>query len=304
MALQVIQDPLEFQRLSIRLRLEGKTVGFVPTMGALHDGHLSLFHRAREENDVVSISIFVNPTQFGPNEDLSRYPRDPEGDLRKAEALGVDVVFMPTPETMYPPGFQTCVEVTELQKPLCGAFRPGHFRGVATVVTKLLLLSFPTRAYFGRKDFQQWRLIERMVADLNIPTTIVSMPIVREPDGLAMSSRNRYLSPEEREAALALYRGLLRAQELFEAGEQDPERFVRAVRDVLESTPGVRAVDYVEIRDGETLAPVERVERGALLALAAHVGPARLIDNWWIGVDTLDLIPGFNIPPFPWSGRI
>lgn len=304
MAIQVIRDPQEFQRLSLRLRMEGKTIGFVPTMGALHDGHLSLFHRAREENDVVSISIFVNPTQFGPNEDLSRYPRDPEGDLRKAEALGVDLVFMPAPETMYPPGFQTYVEVTELSRPLCGAFRPGHFRGVATVVTKLLLLAFPTRAYFGRKDFQQWRLIERMVADLNIPTTIVSMPIIREVDGLAMSSRNRYLSPGEREASLALYRGLWRARELFENGETDPERMCQEVRKVLESTPGVQAVDYVEIRDGRTLEPVERVEQGSLLAIAAHVGRARLIDNWWIGVDTLDLVPGYNIPPFAWSERI
>ncbi len=301
MAIKVIHDPLVFQQHMLALRMEGQTVGFVPTMGALHDGHLSLFHRAREENDVVAVSIFVNPTQFGPNEDLSRYPRDPEGDLAKAEALGVDVVFMPTPEAMYPPGFQTFVEVTELQKPLCGAFRPGHFRGVGTVVTKLLLLAFPTRAYFGRKDFQQWRLIERMVRDLAIPTAIVSMPIIREEDGLAMSSRNRYLSPEERRSALALYRGLLRARELFEAGETRAEVWVREVRKVLEETPGVRGIDYVEVRDGVTLESVETVGRGSLVALAAHVGPARLIDNWWVGMDTLDLVPGYNIPPFPWS---
>ncbi len=303
MAIEVIRDPEAFQQRMLTLRIEGRTVGFVPTMGALHDGHLSLFHRAREENDVVAISIFVNPTQFGPQEDLSRYPRDPEGDLAKAEALGVDVVFMPDAESMYPPGFQTSVEVSELQKPLCGAFRPGHFRGVATVVTKLLLLAFPTRAYFGRKDFQQWRLIEQMVRDLAIPTTIVSMPIVRETDGLAMSSRNRYLSPEERRSALALYRGLLRARELFEAGETRPGIWVREIRKVLEDTPGVRAIDYVEVRDGVTLEPVETVGRGSLVALAAHVGPARLIDNWWVGMDTLDLVPGYNVPPFPWSER-
>ncbi len=303
MAIEVIRDPEAFQQRMLTLRMEGRTVGFVPTMGALHDGHLSLFHRAREENDVVAISIFVNPTQFGPQEDLSRYPRDPEGDLAKAEALGVDVVFMPDAESMYPPGFQTYVEVSELQKPLCGAFRPGHFRGVATVVTKLLLLAFPTRAYFGRKDFQQWRLIEQMVRDLAIPTTIVSMPIVRETDGLAMSSRNRYLSPEERRSALALYRGLLRARELFEAGETRPGIWVREIRKVLEDTPGVRAIDYVEVRDGVTLEPVETVGRGSLVALAAHVGPARLIDNWWVGMDTLDLVPGYNVPPFPWSER-
>ncbi len=301
MALEVIHDPQTFQRRMWDLRRQGRTLGFVPTMGALHDGHLSLFHRAREENDVVAISIFVNPTQFAPNEDLSRYPRDPEGDLAKAEALGVDIVLMPSPETMYPSGYQTYVEVTELQKPLCGAFRPGHFRGVATVVTKLLLLALPHRAYFGRKDFQQWRLIERLVLDLGIPTTVVSMPIVREPDGLAMSSRNRYLSPEEREAARALYRGLRAAKDLFAQGETRPDAYVQTVRHIFTSTPGVRAVDYVELRDGETLEPATRVVRGTLLALAAHVGPARLIDNWWMGIDTLELIPGYNVPPFPWS---
>lgn len=301
MAIEVIRDPKVFQRQMWETRMRGKTVGFVPTMGALHDGHLSLFYRAREENDIVAISIFVNPTQFGPNEDLSRYPRDPEGDLSKAEALGVDVAFLPTPRQMYPEGYQTYVEVEKLQTPLCGAFRPGHFRGVATVVTKLLLLALPTRAYFGRKDFQQWRLIERMVEDLHLPTTVVSLPIIREPDGLAMSSRNRYLSPQDRKAALSLYQGLRIAQDLFIQGETRPDVYREKILNLLETTPGVRAVDYVDFRDGENLEEVPRVRKGTLLALAAHVGSARLIDNWWMGMDSLDLVPGYNVPPFPWS---
>ncbi len=291
MALNIIQDPHELQALTLRLFGEGKTVGFVPTMGYLHEGHLSLFRCARRENDVVIASIFVNPTQFGPGEDFARYPRDPEGDQAKAASAGVDMLFMPKAEDLYPPGYQTYVEVEKLTRGLCGAFRPGHFRGVATIVTKLLMLAFPTRAYFGRKDFQQWRVIEQMARDLHLPVEIVSCPIVREPDGLAMSSRNVYLSQEERQSALSLYRSLRRAEELFRRGETRAEVYAQAIREILEAAPHLKKIDYIAIVDGETLEPVDRVERGTLIALAAHVGPARLIDNWWVGVDSLDVTP-------------
>ncbi len=289
MALKVIHDPHELQAYTLSLFREGKTVGFVPTMGYLHEGHLSLFRCARRENDVVVASIFVNPTQFGPGEDFERYPRDPQGDKEKAESERVDVLFMPRAEDLYPLDFQTFVEVERLTRGLCGAFRPGHFRGVTTVVTKLLMLAFPTRAYFGRKDFQQWRVIEQMVRDLHFPVEIVSCPIVREPDGLAMSSRNVYLSPEERQSALSLYRSLRKAEALFREGETRPQVYEQAIRTILESAPHLKKIDYIAIVDGLTLEPVDRVERGTLIALAAHVGPARLIDNWWVGVDSLDL---------------
>ncbi len=253
-------------------------VGFVPTMGYLHEGHLSLVRRARQECQHVVVSIFVNPTQFGPQEDYQRYPRDEARDLALLEPLGVDVVFIPTAEEMYPPGYCTWVEVTgPLAQRLEGASRPGHFRGVATVVTKLLNIVQPHRAYFGEKDAQQLRLVQRLVQDLNMPVEIVPCPTVREPQGLAMSSRNTYLSPEERERALALYRSLVVAQEMVRAGVRDASYIRQRMQEAL-ALPGIR-VDYVSIAHPETLAELERIEGPALALVAAWVGPARLIDN-------------------------
>jgi pantoate--beta-alanine ligase len=262
---------------AVRRALPG-TWGFVPTMGYLHEGHLSLVRRARAENDRVAVSIFVNPTQFGPHEDYARYPRDLERDLRLLEPLGVDLVFVPSVEEMYPPGFQTWVIVEEVSRPLEGASRPGHFRGVATVVAKLFNILQPDRAYFGQKDAQQTVVIRRMVQDLNIPVEIVICPTVREPDGLAMSSRNTYLNPEERRAATALFRALQAAKARYEAGERDAERLREAMREVIRAEPLAR-IDYVSVAHPETLQELERVEGPALLSLAVYIGTTRLIDN-------------------------
>jgi pantoate--beta-alanine ligase len=262
---------------TVRRALPG-TWGFVPTMGYLHEGHLSLVRRARAENDRVAVSIFVNPTQFGPHEDYARYPRDLERDLRLLEPLGVDLVFIPSVEEMYPPGFQTWVIVEEVSRPLEGASRPGHFRGVATVVAKLFNILQPDRAYFGQKDAQQTVVIRRMVQDLNIPVEIVICPTVREPDGLAMSSRNTYLNPEERRAATVLFRALQAAKARYEAGERDAERLREAMREVIRAEPLAR-IDYVSVAHPETLQELERVEGPALLSLAVYIGTTRLIDN-------------------------
>jgi pantoate--beta-alanine ligase len=260
---------------AVRRALPG-TWGFVPTMGYLHEGHLSLVRRARAENDRVAVSIFVNPTQFGPHEDYARYPRDLERDLRLLEPLGVDLVFIPSVEEMYPPGFQTWVIVEEVSRPLEGASRPGHFRGVATVVAKLFNILQPDRAYFGQKDAQQTVVIRRMVQ--NIPVEIVICPTVREPDGLAMSSRNTYLNPEERRAATVLFRALQAAKVRYEAGERDAERLREAMREVIRAEPLAR-IDYVSVAHPETLQELERVEGPALLSLAVYIGTTRLIDN-------------------------
>jgi pantoate--beta-alanine ligase len=262
---------------------KGKSVGFVPTMGYLHEGHLSLVRKAKEENDVVVVSIFVNPTQFAPGEDFERYPRDVERDRALLEKEGVDVLFIPSVEEMYPGGFSTYVEVLNLTEGLCGAKRPGHFRGVTTVVAKLLNIVMPDKAYFGKKDYQQLKVIERMVKDLNFPVKIVGCPIVREPDGLAMSSRNVYLSLEERKAATILYRSLLLAKEYYEKGGRDAEELKEKIVSFISAEPLVKKIDYVEIVDGETLNPVEKLYPGVLVALAVFVGNARLIDNWVVG---------------------
>ncbi len=256
------------------------SVGFVPTMGYLHEGHLSLVRRARSECQHVVVSIFVNPTQFGPGEDYQRYPRDEARDLALLEREGVDLVFVPSAAEMYPEGFATWVEVSgPLTERLEGASRPGHFRGVATVVLKLFNLVQPHRAYFGEKDAQQLRVVRRMVSDLNLPVEIVPCPTVREPDGLAMSSRNVYLSPEERTQALALSRALELARRLVrEEGLRDAAELRRRLEDFLRRSPGV-ALDYVSVAHPETLAELERIEGPALVLLAARVGPARLIDN-------------------------
>ncbi|WP_456342540.1 pantoate--beta-alanine ligase [Thermovibrio sp.] len=281
--MRIVKSVKEMQAISLALKRVGKEVGFVPTMGYLHEGHLSLVRRARSENDAVVVSIFVNPTQFGPNEDFEKYPRDLERDAELLRREGVDYLFHPKAEEMYPEGYSTFVEVLGLTEGLCGAKRPGHFRGVATVVTKLLNIVQPERAYFGEKDFQQLQVIKRLVKDLNIPVKIVGCPIVREKDGLALSSRNTYLSPEERESAVALYRGLKLAKELFEKGERSAEKIKEEVEKLILSYPKVKKIDYVEIVDSETLKPVKEVKEGDTIALAVFVGSTRLIDNYRFG---------------------
>lgn len=264
-----------------RLSLDG-TVGFVPTMGYLHEGHLALIRHAKEECDSVVVSIFVNPTQFGPNEDLAKYPRDLERDLRLIEPLGVDLVWTPTAEVMYPPGYQTWVEVEAVTRPLEGAMRPGHFRGVTTVVAKLFNAVQPHKAYFGQKDAQQAAVIRRMTLDLNFPIEIVVCPTVREADGLAMSSRNVYLSPEQRKAATVLFRSLSAAKELYESGERNAEALRRKMKEVLAAEP-LAQVQYVSCADYDTLEELSEVRGKALLSMAVFIGKTRLIDNFVLG---------------------
>ncbi len=276
--MRVIDTIAEMQQQADTWRREGLRIGFVPTMGYFHEGHLALMRHARKRSDRVVVSIFVNPTQFGPNEDFDRYPRDMERDLSLAAQIPVDVVFAPTVEEMYPERYQTYVEVMDITQPLCGAKRPGHFRGVTTVVAKLFHIVKPHVAVFGEKDYQQLLVVRRMVEDLAMGVEVEGHPIVREPDGLAMSSRNAYLSSEERREALALSRSLQEAQRLVAQGERDGTRILSAVRAVLRRQPRVRE-DYVELRDAETLEPVSAIDRPVVLALAAYVGAARLIDN-------------------------
>ena len=263
-----------------RLSLYG-TVGLVPTMGYLHEGHLSLIRRAREENEHVIVSIFVNPAQFGPKEDLSRYPRDLERDLRLIEPY-TDLVWNPTAEIMYPPGYQTWVDVEAMTRPLEGAMRPGHFRGVTTVVAKLFNGVQPNRAYFGQKDAQQVAVIRQMVRDLNFPIEIVVCPIVREADGLAMSSRNIYLDPDQRKAATVLYRSLSAAKDAYESGERDAEKLRQLMKDVLASEP-LAEIQYVSCADYDTLEELSEIKGKALLSMAVFIGKTRLIDNVVLG---------------------
>ena len=255
-----------------------KTVGLVPTMGAFHEGHLTLMRRARAENDVVIVTLFVNPTQFNDIEDFERYPRHPERDAPMAEAEGVDVLFTPTPDEMYPKGFDTVVVARDLSERLEGASRPGHFAGVATVVTKLLLIAGADRAYFGEKDWQQLQVIRRLAADLNVPTEIVGVATVREPDGLAMSSRNVLLTPEQRKAATVLPQALDNAQAIADTGVQDAYQIAAWLRQTVEVQPLAR-VDYAVVVDPETLREIDTIENGALAAVAVRFGKTRLIDN-------------------------
>ncbi len=273
--MRVIATIEEFR--AARAALHG-TVGLVPTMGYLHEGHLSLVRRARAENDNVITTIFVNPTQFSPAEDLARYPRDLPRDLALLEAEKVDLVFAPDVAEMYPPGFGTFVDAGPITAPLEGAARPGHFRGVATVVCKLFNITTPHRAYFGQKDAQQTLVIRRMTLDLNLPVEIVVCPIVREPDGLAMSSRNVYLNPEERRAATVLFRALQAAQDRFRAGERNGDALRAAMRAVIDAEPLARA-DYVSVADLDDLHELEEVTSRALASLAVRIGTTRLIDN-------------------------
>lgn len=277
-AARLLDGPAAVREVVREARRAGKTIGFVPTMGALHEGHVSLARRARAENDVVIVSIFVNPLQFGPSEDFARYPRDLDGDRRLLAEVPVDAIFTAGAEAMFPKGYLTYVVQDELPEKLEGKSRPGHFRGVLTVVLKLLALTAPDRAYFGQKDLQQTVVLRRMVVDLNLDLALVVCPTVREPDGLAMSSRNRYLSAEDRKDALALSRGLLGAKALFEAGERRADALRAAIRAALAQAPGVR-VDYAEIVGPETLDPVATVADGDAAVIAAYVGSTRLIDN-------------------------
>jgi len=263
-------------------RTAGKSLGLVPTMGALHEGHLRLVREARNQCDVVVVSVFVNPTQFGPGEDISRYPRALDRDLQLLRGLEVEAVFAPPDEEMYPPGFETYVVPGPTAAQWEGASRPGHFRGVATIVLKLLNIVEPNVAYFGQKDFQQAVIIRRLVEDLNLDTRLVICPTVREPDGLAMSSRNAYLTPEERQVATVLYRSLRRAEELAQAGQTDAGKLLEEMRYVFEVEPRAQ-LDYVAIVDPLSLQPVKQVLTGCVALVAARVGCARLIDNLILG---------------------
>lgn len=268
----------EMRRACRSARQSGRRLGLVPTMGALHEGHLSLVRSARASCDVVAVSIFVNPTQFGPNEDLAKYPRSFERDREMLEQEGVDLLFVPSVEEMYPVGAATWVTVEGLSGKLDGRTRPTHFRGVTTVVAKLFHIVEPDVAFFGQKDAAQVAIIRRMVRDLNLPVEIVACTIVREADGLAMSSRNAYLDAQQRKQALVLYRSLMRVQQLVDAGEQSAAKLVAAGREEFAAESKVR-LDYFEIVDPETLDPIGDISRGALVAVAAFVGPTRLIDN-------------------------
>ncbi len=276
--METINSVREMQALAESLRKQGRTIGFVPTMGFLHEGHLSLMRRARRECDVVVVSIFVNPTQFGPSEDFDRYPRDEEGDRRKCLSADVDILFMPTVSEMYPEKPVVFVTVEGISDILEGAIRPGHFRGVATVVAKLFHIVKPHTAYFGQKDYQQCAVIRRMTGELNLDVNIATLPTIREQDGLAMSSRNSYLSADERRAAAAIHRALSAAEHLALAGVREPEKLRNKMRAVFAEEKAI-LIDYIEIVDSETLEMLERVGKNSVILVAVRLGKTRLIDN-------------------------
>ncbi len=276
--MEIISDPQEVRALTADWRDRGQKIALVPTMGYFHAGHLSLMEYGKTIGDRLVVSLFVNPAQFGPGEDLERYPRDPERDAALAQEVGVDVLYTPEAAAMYPPGYQSFVTVERLSQGLCGASRPGHFRGVATVVLKLFNQVQPHTAVFGEKDYQQLMVIKRMAADLNLPVTVVGRPIVREPDGLAMSSRNAYLSAAERQAALCLHKALKAARRLVGNRVTSRERILNTVRNIITAAPFTR-IDYLALVQPETLEEVETVAGEARLALAVWVGQTRLIDN-------------------------
>ncbi len=277
--MEIVRSVAEAQQLARTWREAGLSVGLVPTMGYLHEGHESLIDAARAACDRVLVSVFVNPIQFGPTEDLGSYPRDLERDATICPAHGADAVFHPTGDDMYPAGFSTYVSVEGLTETLCGASRPGHFRGVCTVVTKLFNIVRPHRAFFGQKDAQQLAVIKRMVADLNMDVQVVGCPIVREPDGLAKSSRNTYLSAQERQAALVLSRAIRAAEQTVRAGERDAAR-VRAILEEEIASEPLAYLDYAQVVDGLTMEPVDTIGQTALVALAVRIGETRLIDNF------------------------
>ena len=276
--MEIVSDLGLMRQLAQDWRSQGDRIALVPTMGYFHEGHLSLMRYGRETADKLVVSLFVNPAQFGPTEDLARYPRDLERDAAMARQVGVDVLFTPTAVQMYPPGYQTYVTVEGLSRGLCGASRPGHFRGVATVVLKLLNQVRPHLAIFGEKDYQQLQVIRRLASDLDVDVEIVGRPIVREADGLAMSSRNTYLSEEERVAALCLFRAIQAARELVASGAKSRESILEAVRGLITATPHTN-IDYLALVNPETLEEVESIQEEARLALAVRVGKTRLLDN-------------------------
>ncbi len=278
LGIRVATSAIDIQSTALAWRSAGSRVGLVPTMGALHEGHLSLVRAAREKSDVVVATIFVNPTQFGPNEDFGKYPRTLDADLQALSDTGCDWVFVPEREEMYPPGATTMVEPPAVSQPLEGVCRPGHFRGVATIVLKLFHLIPATAAFFGQKDFQQVCVIQGMVRDLNVPIEIVVCPTIREADGLAMSSRNRYLSPAERQQAVALSRALSEAERLVKGGERDAAKVRAAMRNIL-SSAGIERVDYVTVANPDTLAEINQISGAAVALIACFVGSTRLIDN-------------------------
>ncbi|OPJ61298.1 pantoate--beta-alanine ligase [Clostridium oryzae] len=277
--MKIVNTPEEVRKQVALWKKEGFSVGLVPTMGFLHEGHGSLIKKASEENDKVVVSVFVNPIQFGPSEDLASYPRDLKHDTELVSECGGDMIFSPSPSDMYCEDFCSFVDVENLTSGLCGAKRPGHFRGVCTVVTKLFNIVQPERAYFGQKDAQQLAVIKRMVRDLNVPVTIVPCPIVREADGLAKSSRNTYLSSEERKAAVILNKSLKKGLAALTSGERNAEVVKNIIKDTLNSEP-LAKIDYVEIVDSSALAPVTNINSSILTAIAVYIGKTRLIDNF------------------------
>jgi pantoate--beta-alanine ligase len=283
MFMETIRNPRIMKETSKRLLMQGRSIGLVPTMGALHSGHLFLVKEAVAENDIAVVSIFVNPTQFGPNEDFSKYPRDLEGDMEKLAAAGAHIVFAPDAGSMYPEGFSSSVEVKGLSDKLCGRFRPGHFKGVATVVNKLFNMVMPTRAYFGQKDFQQIRVIERMILDLNMGVELIRCPIIREQDGMALSSRNRYLSDGDRASAPIIYRTLCSAAEMIRSGTA-ADAVADFMNRTLGSEPAVREIQYAGVYDPQTLDEKKGSSGASLLAVAVIVGNTRLIDNMLVEV--------------------
>lgn len=276
--MNIIENPKQMQQYSLGMKLQGKSVGFVPTMGFLHQGHLSLMEQAKKENDVVVVSIFVNPTQFGEGEDFDIYPRDFQRDRDLVEGVGADAIFYPQVKDMYPDNYKTYVDVNEITDKLCGASRPGHFRGVTTIVSKLFNMVLPDKAYFGLKDAQQVAVIKQMVKDLNFPVEIIPCPIVREEDGLAMSSRNVILKESERKAALILSRSLFDAQGSIKSGEREATKIQATISEKITSEP-LAKIDYVKVVSGDTLEDLDRLSGNVLIALAVKIGKVRLIDN-------------------------
>jgi len=281
--MKVVKTVKEVREIVSAWRKEGLTVGLVPTMGYLHEGHQSLISKSAEQNDRTVVSVFVNPIQFGPNEDLEAYPRDLNRDIQKVEEAGGDLIFNPEPEEMYPGHFTSFIDTTETTELLCGAVRPTHFRGVCTVVGKLLNIVCPDRGYFGQKDAQQLATIRRFVRDLNFPLEVVACPIVREADGLAKSSRNTYLNPAERQAALILSKSLKKGQEAVANGERDAQTVIGIITESLKSEPLAR-IDYVEVVDFENIQRTPTIEGEVLVAIAVYIGKTRLIDNFIVNV--------------------
>jgi len=278
MGIKLVTSIDEMRKIVNDLKNRGKSIGFVPTMGYLHRGHISLVNCSKRDNDITVLSVFVNPIQFGENEDFDKYPRDIERDLKVSEDAGVDYLFNPSYEDMYPNGYSTYVIMESMVDKLCGKYRTGHFKGVLTVVNKLFNIIKPNRAYFGKKDYQQYKVIQKMVEDLNMDVDVVGCPIVREADGLALSSRNKYLTDVERQSALSLSKALFKAKELFEGGIKDTKNLKKIIEEIITSHPYTK-IQYIEIVDGETLESKEKAEKGDVIALAVFVGDTRLIDN-------------------------